>query len=230
MLKNLVFLPALMTDARMYHTQIEALASLKLPIQVFVNQQYSNIQDFAKNVLQNTPANFSLIGTSMGGYVAMEMLRQEPARIQRVCLISTTYNEDSPAKKTERLGIIEELENTADQNFIGINQKVLASYVHEITPEKESLIKAMIQKLGRKTFIVQQKMILSRANYAKDFSNYPPALFIAANKDTLTPMELMAIMCTKAKGQLEVIENCGHLAPIDQPAKVATILKNWIVN
>ncbi|XWO13416.1 alpha/beta fold hydrolase [Candidatus Hepatincola sp. Pdp] len=230
MLKNLVLLPALMADTRLYTAQVEELSSLSLNIQSFVNKNYDNIQDFAKYVITNTPAEIALIGTSMGGYVAMEIMRQNPKKVKKLCLIGTNYRADYENKRIERLNIIKELQNTNDANFIGINDKVIASYIFEVTPKKDALIRAMIKDLGRKVFITQQQMILSRPNYEEDFKNYPHTLFIVGEHDPITPPDLMEEMCRLANGKMVILKDCGHLAPIDKPERVSALIKEWLVS
>lgn len=230
MLKNLVLLPALMADTRLYTAQVEALSSLKLNIQSFVNKNYENIQDFAKYVIDNTPQEIALIGTSMGGYVAMEIMRQNSKKIKKLCLIGTNYREDYESKRAERLNIIQELQNTNDANFVGINDKTIASYIFEVTPKKDALIKAMVKDLGRKVFITQQQMILSRSNYEEDFKKYPHTLFIVGEHDPITPKDLMEEMCKVAGGKMVVLKDCGHLAPIDKPTEVSTLIKEWLMS
>lgn len=230
MQKNLVLLPALMADTRLYSAQVEAFNSLSLNIQSFVNKNYNNIQEFAKHVIDNTPDEFTLIGTSMGGYVAMEIMRQNPKKIKKLCLIGTNYRADSENKRVERLNIIQELQNTEDSNFIGINNKTIASYIYEITPKKDALIRAMVKDLGRRVFITQQEMILSRPSYEEDFKNYPHTLFIVGEHDPITPLDLMEEMCRVADGKMVVLKNCGHLAPIDKPLEVSTVIKDWLLS
>ena len=62
--------------------------------------------DMASAILEAAPEEFNLAGLSMGGYVAMQILRQAPDRVQRLALMSTQARADSEEVKKRRLGLM----------------------------------------------------------------------------------------------------------------------------
>ena len=87
-LEPIVFLPGMMCDARVFEPQIIALgrerAVTVAPITVG-----DSIETIAQGLLAQLPEKFALVGLSMGGIVAMEILRRAPDRVSRIALLDT---------------------------------------------------------------------------------------------------------------------------------------------
>src|SRR5690348_17941151 len=62
--------------------------------------------EMARIALAGAPPSFALAGFSMGGYVALEMLRQAPERITRLALLDTSARGDSAKKADWRRNVI----------------------------------------------------------------------------------------------------------------------------
>ena len=89
-MKDAVLLvPGMMCDSRVFGPQIEALSRDHAVTVANVSKAHS-IREMAADVLFQAPPRFALCGLSMGGIVAMEILRRVPERVTRLCLISTT--------------------------------------------------------------------------------------------------------------------------------------------
>jgi pimeloyl-ACP methyl ester carboxylesterase len=63
-------------------------------------------QTIARTVLATAPNRFALCGLSMGGYIAFEMMRQEPDRIERLAFLDTSALSDTPEQTERRLKLI----------------------------------------------------------------------------------------------------------------------------
>ena len=82
----LALLPGLLTDRALWAHQIEALADLAESWVADFSTQGS-IAEMARSVLTMMPARFALAGLSMGGFVAMEVMRQAPQRVGLLTVI-----------------------------------------------------------------------------------------------------------------------------------------------
>ena len=100
MSEPLVFLPGMMCDARLFLPQIAAF-SKKVPIFVMPLHGHDTIAGLARHILDKAPPKFSLVGLSMGGIVAMEIMRQMPQRVVRLALLDT----NPMADQTDRAAI-----------------------------------------------------------------------------------------------------------------------------
>ncbi|MCL2567358.1 MAG: alpha/beta hydrolase [Alphaproteobacteria bacterium] len=229
MKENLVLLPALMCDDRLYAHQIKILES-KYDIRVFTFKNADNITDAARQVLEVMgDAQFHAAGISMGGYIAMELMRHTD-NIQSLALINTSFYEDTLEKKAQRFMQIEEAQAINDLQFKALNDKIIKSYLHEVSYKKTSLLDKMAKQIGRLGFINQQKLILSRKSSVEDFQYYNiPTLIIGGKQDTITPLSIMEEMVSNLRnGTMASIDNCGHLSPLDQPEALTAILELWL--
>lgn len=96
----LVLLPGMMCDARMFGPQISALTGYTLHLPPLTGAD--TMAALAALILHNAPPRFALAGLSMGGIVAMEMLRQAPERIARLALMDTNPLAEAPELQARR--------------------------------------------------------------------------------------------------------------------------------
>src|SRR5690606_6113064 len=97
----LLFLPGLLNDARLWTAQIEGLSDLA-PCSVGDLTGAEDIRGLATSVLAQAPERFALAGLSMGGYVALEIMRQAPGRVTALALSDTQARPDTPEASKNR--------------------------------------------------------------------------------------------------------------------------------
>ena len=100
-MEPLVFLPGMMCDARLFAPQVTAL-SREMAVTVAPITMGERVEEMASALLGVLPAKFALAGLSMGGIVAMEILRRAPTRVSRLCLIATNPMGETPVRAAER--------------------------------------------------------------------------------------------------------------------------------
>src|ERR1700741_4843496 len=84
----IVLIPGLTCTPRLYAEQIPALWQFG-PVTVADHRRDDTMAAIARRILAAAPPRFALVGLSMGGYVAMEIIRQEPDRVRRLALLGT---------------------------------------------------------------------------------------------------------------------------------------------
>ncbi len=62
----------------------------------------ASMGELAEAVLRRAPPRFSLVGLSMGGHVALEIMRRAPSRVDRLALVDTTADVDTPQRRALR--------------------------------------------------------------------------------------------------------------------------------
>jgi len=97
----LAFACAHLTDERLYAAQVAALQA-DYECKVFAFRDHDSLGGMAEELLANTPARFTLIGLSLGGYVAFELIRRQLQRLERLVLMDTTAVADHPARRAGR--------------------------------------------------------------------------------------------------------------------------------
>ena len=226
---HLVLLPGLLLDQMLWTHQVDTLTDLA-EISVADLTLDDSIEAMAARVLANAPLTFSLAGLSMGGYVAQEIMRQAPERVERLALIDTSADADSPKQKERRLGFINQVNLGA---FKGVTSRLLPLLIHEdrlIDDVLTTRIMAMAEHVGKDAFLKQQTAIMNRKNGIEDLARLTcPVLVLCGRQDTLTTLDQHRAMAAAAPGAvLVIVEDCGHLAPLERPRAVSAALRYWL--
>ena len=98
----LAFACAHLTDERLFAHQVAALSATH-DYSVFVFREQDSLARMADEMLARMPVRFTLIGLSLGGYVAFEVIRRAVPRLARLVLIDTTAVADHAARREGRL-------------------------------------------------------------------------------------------------------------------------------
>src|SRR5882672_7717412 len=91
----IVLVPGLICSARLYAEQIPALWRFG-PVSIADHRRDDTMEAIAARILASAPPRFALAGLSMGGYVALTMLRRAPERVARLALLDTSARPDTP--------------------------------------------------------------------------------------------------------------------------------------
>src|SRR3546814_86471 len=226
----LLLLPGLLNDSALWSHQIDGVADLVDDIRVPDLTRHETVREIAAAILAEAPSRFALAGLSMGGYVALELLRQAPERVERLALLDTSARADSDDQRRRRTGLIQ----LADMGrFKGVTPRLLPMLVHPSRLEDTSVtgpIFEMAARVGRDGFIRQQKAILSRADSLDLLPGIAvPTLVACGRQDQLTPPALAEEMAAAIPGaELAVIEDCGHLPALEYPELTTGLLRRWL--
>lgn len=225
----LALLPGLLLGADLWRHQTQELSDLA-DIRVADFSTQDNVSDMAKSVLEMMPQRFALAGLSMGGYVAQEVMRQAPDRVERLALMDTRACPDEEEVVSLRRGL---MELARKGRFKGVTPRLLPMLVHEGRLEDKDLcdrILAMAENIGRDGFIRQQQAILDRPDFRPDLARITcPTLVLCGREDQLTPVEAHRQMAAGiADSRLVILEHCGHLPPMEKPQETTAELRRWL--
>ncbi|MBO9451126.1 alpha/beta fold hydrolase [Tropicibacter sp. R16_0] len=225
----LVLLPGMMCDARLFAPQIAALSG-KYPILSVPIGGHDTMQALAAKVLACAPSRFALAGLSMGGIVAMEILRQAPTRVMGLALMDTNPLAEVEEIRSKRGPQIDAVQR-------GDLRKVMAEEMkpNYLTdgPRRAAILDLcmeMAMDLGPGVFTNQSKALRDRpdqSNTLRDFNG--AALVLCGRDDVLCPVsrhELMHDLMPQSR--LEIIEQAGHLPTLEQPQQTTAALTRWL--
>jgi len=224
-----VLVPGLNCSARLYAAQIPALWRFG-PIMVAAHTRDDSMAAIARRVLEEAPRRFALAGLSMGGYVALEIIRQAAERVAKLALLDTNARDDSPEAQERRRANIALAESGRFDEAIELVWPLL---VH---PDRhhDALLKqihvAMCHDVGAEAYIRQQRAILTRADSRPFLSAIDcPTLVLVGEQDALTPPFLSEEIAAGIAGaKLVKVPHCGHLSTLEQPDVVNTALVEWM--
>ncbi|WP_416897512.1 MAG: alpha/beta fold hydrolase [Minwuia sp.] len=227
--QNLLLVPGLLCTARLWRDQIEGLDDIA-EMTVARHQLDASIEEIARRVLSEAPDRFALAGLSMGGYIVFEIWRQAPERVSRIALLDTRATLDPPETTKERL---EQLKLIERGRFTGIHRKLAPSFVHPDRADETALIDAitgMATETGKNGFVNQTKAIMGRVDSRPTCRTIDvPTLVLCGRQDTRTPIHMHEEMHGLIPGsRMVIIEDCGHLSPMERPDEVNTELRAWL--
>lgn len=229
MSRTLVLLPGLLNDHRLWSRQVAALAG---PFEVMVGDltQDDSLGAMAERVLRAAPASFALAGLSMGGYVAMEIMRRSPHRVERLALLDTTARPDLPEQTQRRKDAVELARSGGFDKIMPTMLPLLLHPDHLKDEAITGLSKDMAKAVGADSFARQQAAIMARPDSRDSLSAIScPTLVLCGAEDALTPPDRHDEMAALIKGARRVsIPHCGHLSPIEQPDAVSAELRAWL--
>ena len=225
----LALLPGLLLDAGLWQAQSEALSDIA-DIRVADFTAQDNVGDMARSVLTAMPERFALAGLSMGGYVAFEIMRQAPHRVALLALMDTQARLDAPEDTSRRRGLIE---LALKGKFHGVTRMLLPMLVHKDALEDEAItgaIMTMAERCGRDVFVRQQAAIMERPDSLPGLGRIAcTTLVLCGREDARTPLARHEEMLQGIhSASLTVIDDCGHLPPLEKPAEVNQALRAWL--
>ena len=222
----MVFLPGLLCDQHLWHHQLphfpeSQVADLTLD---------DSLPAMATRVLANAPPQFALVGLSMGGYLAFEILRQAPERVTHLAVFATSARADVAAAARRRKGLI----GLARQHrFLGVSCRLLPSLLHQDSLADQALcdlVVTMARDVGREAFLRQQTAILARPDSREMLPTLHTPTFVGAGAaDQTVPPELGREIADLIPGaRFQLFSRSGHLPPLEEPEGVTAALRNLL--
>jgi pimeloyl-ACP methyl ester carboxylesterase len=247
-----VFLPGLMCTSRLWAHVMGALVdrsaaaasrqALFLPAggsegaPVFsANPHYSDsLATTATALLASLPpGRVSVVGHSLGGYLAMEMLRQAaPGRIGRLALVSTQPRADSPAIQQRRRDLMTKVRLSGPLAALS-PPAVLLGEAQRGDGTMWSVVQGMANDVGAGGFASGCTAAMTRADsrdtLAALAADATPVLLLVGAEDAITPVAATKDMGRLiAHAELAVVEGCGHMAPLERPEPVTSALVEFL--
>ncbi|WP_120339648.1 alpha/beta fold hydrolase [Cryobacterium soli] len=188
------------------------------------------IAEMAARILQENAGEIAVLGTSMGGYVALEVIRQAPERVTALALVSTSARADTAEQvqaRARQSALVE------DGQFSALVDAAFAGVVAAENISNDSLLatwRAMTEPVGPSAFLRQQRAVVQRADLRSMLPSITcPTAIIHGAQDRLIPLdsaeEMAAAMPT---ARFTVIEGAGHLLFHEQPAAARAAVAAWL--
>jgi pimeloyl-ACP methyl ester carboxylesterase len=227
--QRVVFLPGHLCSAPLWHAQIDALEPVA-HARVMTLYGSDHVAGLAKHVLDHAPQKFSLAGLSMGGYVALEIMRQAPHRVERLALLDTNAKPDRPELLERRQA---DVQLAADHGMRALTKVLYGRWMtpaHAANKDLQVIVDEMAEEVGVHNQKTQLKAIISRPDSRRTLQGIAcPTLVLCGRSDGVVPVsdhEEMAALIGGSK--LKIIEDCGHLSTLEQPDKVSKALLEWL--
>ena len=226
-MRPITLLPGLACDAELWRPQLQALSPRRTLQVSDVHARFATLPQMAAALLAEQPGELLLCGASMGGMLALEVLRQAPQRVRALALLGTSARPDTPELlklRGEAIGLFEQ----------GRMREVLqANLAFAFDPAHARALApaylAMIERAGAAQLIAQNRAVMARADQRPLLPHIGcPTLVVVGRSDQLTPPEhALELAQGIPASRLEQIDVCGHMLTWEQPERINALLADW---
>lgn len=231
---TLILLPGLVCDSATWGPQIQAL-SPRLRCHVADYGLCDSINAMAQHVLHTAPSQtFALAGHSMGGRVALEVLRLAPHRVHHLALLDTGTHPlpagDAGAReRAGRMALLQTAERKGMRAMAALWAKPMVHPAHHGTPVFEAVLD-MLARSSPEQYAAQINALLNRPDAAPVLPTIRcPTLVLTGREDLWSPPEAHERMAAAIAGaQLCIVEQCGHMSMLEQPEVVNAAFESWL--
>jgi pimeloyl-ACP methyl ester carboxylesterase len=228
----LLLVPGFMADETLWNDMRAALARFG-PILHADLRHDTSVEAMARRALASAPPSFLLVGFSMGGYVARDIARLAPEygkRVDALVLVATSTRPDTPAMRQRKGAVGHAAPSVA---FSGLSRTAVASSLHPKNKHNEAMIervRAMGVRLGGEVF--RRQSVLERPGDIDRLRAIGcPTLVIAAAQDQLRSLEeAQELQAGIPDARLAVIEDSGHMIPIEAPQRLLEVIVPWLAD
>ncbi|WP_254899034.1 alpha/beta fold hydrolase [Thalassococcus arenae] len=218
-----------MCDARLFGPQIADL-SRQYPVMAAPITGGDRIEEIASGLLDALPKRFALAGLSMGGIVAMEIVRRAPDRVTRLALMDTNPLAETPQQAAARdPQIVRAKAGRLDEVMA---QELKPNYLAPGPYRSEilALVMDMARGLGPDVFARQSRALQRRRDQQGTLRKIRvPTLVLCGEHDALCPVKRHVFMAELIPhAELVVIEGAGHLPTLEAPDATTDALRVWL--
>jgi pimeloyl-ACP methyl ester carboxylesterase len=227
---SITLLPGLACDAALWREQLAALAPHG-PVRVSdVHTRIAGLPLMAAALLAEQPGDLLLCGASMGGMLALEVMRQAPQRVKALALLGSTARPDTPELIKLRSDAIQLFEQG---RMLEVLQANMLFAFHPANASRPGLVQDyldMVQRAGAQQLIAQNRAVMARRDYRPLLPDIRcPTLVVCGEADLLTPPECSRELAAAIPGaRLEILTECGHMLTLEQPARLNALLVGWL--
>ncbi len=217
-----------MCDENLFEAQIQACKDDGYNVVVDSLSHSTTIEGLARNILKEAPPDFALLGLSMGGIVALEMVKQAPERVTHLALLNTTpYADTSHEQRKEQL-----IRVSRNELSLVIQEELKPNYLADCNRNRENLKRLMDmgENLGDYIFTSQSLALMGRSSKV-DFLPMIrcPTLVLTGKEDSVCTPQIHIFMAQQIpSATLMIIPYCGHLSTMEQPDMVSSALLNLL--
>ena len=229
----LLLIPGMLNTVKIWSRVTPLLEGLA-DIRIANVQTQATIADMARDawkLVADVPPGTPLVvcGFSMGGYTAIEMLAHPQRSVAALGLLDTSARPESPEGRITREKTISAIE----KNFPKVVEGILNFGTAEATRAKAELMdemRSIMLEVGAEATIRQNRAIAARADNREALRQLTlPALVMCGREDKITPPDASIEMAALIPGaRLEWIDGAGHMSLMEQPQRVAGLIKTLL--
>jgi len=228
-----VLLPGLVCDTAVWQHARDALSE-RCPVTIAEYGLLDSLGGMAEKVLAEAPPRFALAGHSMGGRVALEVVRRAPERVAALALLDTGTQPlpAGEAGEREAAGRHELLAVAREQGMAAMATRWVQGMVWKPRLQDHALVDSVIRMFARRSpgmFAAQIRALLARPDATGLLAGIRcPTLVLSGEDDAWAPATRHREMAAQIPGAtLALIPECGHMCTLERPEAVTRALLDW---
>jgi pimeloyl-ACP methyl ester carboxylesterase len=225
----LVLLHAFPLDSRMWDGVREPLADRFRLVTPDLGEGPPSLDAAADAVLAGLGDEpFVLGGCSMGGYLAMAILRKVPERVAGLIFVDTKSAADAPEARENRLAMASRVEAEGVAWLADVMlPHLIGATTREHRPEVVATLRALIGSQSPSVVARAQRAMAARPDSTELLARVSaPTLVVRGAEDAL-----MAAGAVEVPGARVVeLAGCGHLPPVEDPDAFAAVVLDWLAD
>jgi pimeloyl-ACP methyl ester carboxylesterase len=225
----ILLIPGLLCSEEIFAPQLPALWPYG-PVTIASTLAGDSLPDMAARILADAPPRFALAGVSMGGYVALEILRQAPERVMKLALVCTSARPDTPEQTAARRKMLDQARAVGFERFLALGADALTHPGRKGDPDLNAASLRMGRAVGLDGFVRQTEAVIARADSRPLLASIEvPTVIVVGDADPLTPKALSEEMAAAIPGaKLVIAPECGHVITLERPEVVNAALAEWL--
>jgi pimeloyl-ACP methyl ester carboxylesterase len=231
LMTRVILLPGLASDAALWRHQVPALRAAGHAVHVSdAHARADTLSGMAHALLVDHAGPLVLVGTSMGGILALEVFRQAPQRVAAMALLGSNARPDTPQMIRLRSAAVAEFEQGRVDEILRAN---VPFAFHPSRQGDTALVSDyfdMVRRAGPEQLVQQNSAIMARPDSRPLLPRVRcPLLLVCGQDDALTPPECsQEIAIAVPHAELHLLPACGHLLTWERPAEVNALLLDWL--
>ena len=220
----LILLPGLLSNQAVFQHQINQLKDIA-DIQVVELTDVDSPTAMTDKILKLAPEHFMLAGHSIGGWIALRLMKVAPQKIIKLCILNTAARGIDSIELISRQSILARIEK-------GEFQKIASEIANRFTFKKMSRqdVLQMFLQVGKQALINQTRAMMVREDLRDILSTIRcPTWVIHAEQDQRFSFEeLEEISHLIPHSTLKIVLQCGHMSPMECPEDITDLMRRWI--
>lgn len=227
-----ILLPGMLGSARLWASIVSRFPVTIDAIAIDYGSEADSIEAVAVQTIEQSPSRFAIVGHSLGGILALEIVKQAPERVTGLVLLGS-----SPRGPSEEQ--IRDWARLRRQVLQGMFEQIVAAQPDQLLPPHRSSeaalrrqIVAMSKDVGVNSFMNQLTVQMGRNDYRPSLHSISvPTLVLSGSDDQVCPPDRQQELVDGIPGsRLETFARCGHMIPIERPTFVADLLKQFLLD
>lgn len=216
--KKIIFLPSAWSDEFVFSKQIEVLQNHYEIITPNIHQ-FDTIDQATAFLLANYYDVYAMVGLSLGGLIAIDLLSKQPSFAKKLILSGTFAHAISDNDRPIYENLIAEVANGKLSHYTQFFADVVTASSTKANISLMAQIQTMVNRVGAQTCMNHHKMALSYIDHTTVLKNITTETFIIVGaEDEATPLAVQKVLRDGIpQSRLEIIPAGGHFVPLEQP-------------